>query len=643
MARHPWATVIAQRFGNSRNGQAMTGLIIACCTVSLLAMVPLISAAHRAHQGRHRLTAQEALVSMTAALEADVPQHELLREMARMLVEQDQAALALEARVRALLPGAAAPGPDAAAPECLAAAEDFARRLRQGSAALPAIEASVMRLLDQPEPREAASAFVAEHADLSRNALARAQFVHIRDHTEQVSDTAILQAALRQYDADISVHATRLFADEADEYAARATGPHIADSARQAARNIFRSGVSALPVQRHAPDRGQPPGGAACDTAVPGPTTGALHTGAELRPDDVFAFPLASPWRASAMAYTPFFGFVAADLRDLCLLDETWARLQAAVQGLLLDVNGVEQPGGLWRNHWPSGPPSEVIGALIGQRITSIVRARRLAWSMSDCHRTLMTILADADLAGRRLADAIANGMAQIRSDYLAEIGRVPRLDTTGGAGMAGVAAQLHETGKMHLQLVRLLLADAARSAGSVPVDAHLLDVSRLLEAVRVADQAMIQSQAALAAGSYLEAIRGMLDAPFPLRPDGFPGLTFYRDLLAQARPMAVLAVVHRLALARWAALALNAFFRSRHVAAEMISQHVDDYRRAYGDVSLAVNTSLTMISKGEVLWRTRRIRTGPTRQPSPSATACGRGSRTSTTGAAMGGSTYPT
>jgi hypothetical protein len=561
----------------------------------------LLRVTRHAHRRRHELTVREALVSMSAALDVDVPQHALLQEMARLLTEQDRAALALEARMCALLPEAATPGPDAAPSELLTALSGLAEQLGQGSRAVSTVGAAVMSMVEQAEPHEAVWAFIAEHSDLSRDALARAQFVHARDHTQHVPDSLILRAALWQYDTDISADAIRLFVAEAGEYAGRSAELHSLGSTRRAARNVFRSGVGALLAQRQDPDHDQPPGNAARGEAGPVPTASAYHAEPELRPDQVFAFPPASPWRASAMAYVPFFGFVVEDLRELGLLDETFARLQAAVQGLLADVTGIGQTGEVRPAGWPSGPPDEVIGALIGRKIASIARARWLTWSMSDCHRTLTAVLAEADIAAQRLARAIGDGMAVVRTAYLAEIGHVPRLDTIGSAAMADVAARLQETGELHVQLARLLIADASTPRDSTQADAQLPGVSQLWGTVCAADQAISEGRTALSAGSYLEAVRRMLGARLPLRPDGFPGSTFYHDLLAQARPMAVLAVTHRMAVARWAALALNAFFRSREAAAEMMSRQVDGYGRAYGEMSLAANTSLAVMGEGKL------------------------------------------
>jgi hypothetical protein len=576
----------------------MTSFIIAGSIASLAGLVTLLRVTRRGQRRQHGLTVQEALASMSAALDAEVPQQALLREMAWLLTEQDRAALALEARLYALLPEAATPGPDAAPAELLTALAGLAEQLRKGSRAITVVEASVMGMVDQAEPQEAVWAFVAEHSDLSRDTLARAQFVHPRDHTRHVPDSLILRAALRQYGTDISADAIRLFVAEAGEYAGRSAELHFFGSTRQAARNVFRWGVSALPAQGQHPDHDQPLESAAHGETGPAPAASAHHAEPELRLDHVFAFPPAGSWRASAMAYMPFFGFVVNDLRELCLLDETSARLQAAVQELLADVTGAGQTSEMRGTGWPSGPPDEVIGALIGRKIASIVRARWLTWSMSDCHRTLTAVLAEADIAAQRLVGAIGDGLALVRAAYLAEIGHVPRLDTIGSAAMADVAAQLQETGELHVQLARLLIADAGTLPGSGQAGAQLPGVSRLWGTVRAADQAMRDSRAALSAGSYLEAVRSMLGARLPLRPDGFPGSTFYHDLLAQARPMTVLAITHRMAVARWAALALNAFFRSREAAAEMISRQVDGYGRAYGEMSLATNASLTVIGE---------------------------------------------
>lgn len=541
----------------------------------------------------------EAIRVMTQAIDAESPQQSLLTDLLALLAEQERLNLALEARVRGLLPELADPEPDSGATGYLGAVSDVVTRLRWNSWILPDIEARIGRLLELPAPQEVASSHMADTFDFSRDTLVRAQFIHVRDHTEQVPDSLVLRAALDGYDAEVMRGGVALFTAETTEYGGRPAELQASGSIRDAGAAVFREGLRhLLPSASGGADSGQPPG----DPAPAGPGTAGAPgetSVARLVMRDVFDLAPGSRWWASARAYLPVFTFVVGDIRALGRLDQAWASLRADVPGLRSGIAGAPAAGPAARTAlWPGahGSPAEVISELTGPKIAGIVRARRLTWCGWDCHRELAGVITDAGVAVLRLASGIDAGLARERAAYLARIGRVPRLDAAGNRGMARVAAELRETSRRHVRLAWALLAEgeAIRRAGRAGAEPP--DTARLRAALRTAEEAIVSAEAAIAAGSYLEAARRIAAARLPLRPGSFPGHVFHHDLLAQARPLAVLAIANRMAVARWAGLALAAYFHTRETTTDMVSRHVADYARAHEQAVLAANAAIAVI-----------------------------------------------
>jgi hypothetical protein len=577
--------------------------------VGAASFIPVCLAVHAARSARRRSHDQsvlEAIRAMTQALDAEPSQQALLREILALLTEQEQIATALEARIRGLLPELADPGLDPGALHHLDTVSELVTRLQRTSWILPDIEARIMRLLGLPEPPEAALSYVADAFDFSRDTLVRAQFIHVRDHAEQVPDSLVLSVALGAYSTEVASDAVQIFMTETDEYPGRSVELRAIGSIRRAAVGIFQEGLHHLPPSSK--------GGTDSDQSSGGPVAAGPGSVAEaqagcpaerLTMRDVFDIEPGSPWWPSACAYLPVFTFAADDIRALARLDRVWARAWAGVQGLRSDIAGVA-PGAQDAARdilWPGahGSSAEVISELIGPKIASIVRARWLTWCAWDSHLALTVVISAADAAAGRLTWAIGAGLDRERAAYHARIGRLPRMDTVGGSGMARVATDLHEAGRLNARLAWALLAEGEMIRRPGRGGGGAAEVARLRAALSAADEALATGQAALAAGSYLEAARHVLSARLPLQSGSFPGHIFHQDLLAQARPLAVLAIAHRMAVARWSGLALAAYFHTRETVAEMVFRHAAEYTRAHEDIVLAANTAIAGIDRAVV------------------------------------------
>jgi hypothetical protein len=226
----------------------MTSLQLAGAGVaSFISVCLVLHAARRAYRRRHEQSVLDAIRAMTLALDTESSQQALLREIVVLLSEQEQIALALEARIRGLLPELADSGPDSGAAQHLNAVSELATKLQQTSWLLPDIEARVMRLLRLPDPPMAALSYVADSFDFSRDTLVRAEFIHVRDHTGHVPDSLVLNAALDAYSAEVASDAVQAFTSEAGESADRFDEIRASGSTSRAAVGVFQEGLRHLP------------------------------------------------------------------------------------------------------------------------------------------------------------------------------------------------------------------------------------------------------------------------------------------------------------------------------------------------------------------------------------------------------------
>lgn len=605
---------------------AAATLLAAGGVVLAAAICLALHASRRADRRRHADTVRDAIAGMLGALGAESPERALLRELSVLLAEQDGKAVALEAQLRELFPDRVRAEPDCPAGR-LAALTELTWDLRPKAGAVPEIEARVMEMLAEEEPHAVVSSFVAGNFDFSRDALARAQFIMAGDHADRAADSLVLRSALALYALDIETAAIDMSVAQPDR---RNAGPRAARSARQLAAHVFRSGIRNLPDTSGETNSGspRPADGPASRrrSARGGQTTGSP---VQLRMQDVFDLAPGSPWLASGRAYLPLFGFVVSDLRDLVALDDAWAALLAAARQVPEDSPAARPSsedsarhlagdsvaahrGGRRPSLLPGldGPPGGVIQALIGPKVTGIVDGRGLAWSMSECNTELVELLARADSATLRLFAEVADGLEAEFETYLATMGHVPRLDTVGRGMLAQIAADLEESARRHVRLAYALVAEAEALGQLSPVsgekpntggDAATTrspDAGRLLAAVTAADVAITASREALEGGACLKAACDVLSARIPMSPSGLPGHGLYGDLLAQARPLAILAAAHRIAVADWAALALHAYFHSCQAAAVMIANRLGVYQHEHEQIILAANASVTGLQR---------------------------------------------
>lgn len=605
---------------------AAAALLAAAGAVSAAAMCLALRASHRTDRRMHAETVRDAMTGMFGALSAESPQNALLRKLSALLAEQDGKAVALEARMRELFPGPARANPDCLV-ERLAALTDLTWDLCQKEAAVPEIEARVMEMLAEEEPHAVVSSFVAGNFDFSRDTLARAQFIMAGDHTERAADSLVLSSALALYTSDVETAAIDMCVAQPDHQNGHGR-PRAARSAKQLAAHVFRSGISNLPDAAAETNPGSPrpaDGPASQRRAARGGQPACSPV--QLRVQDVFDLAPRSSWMASGRAYLPLFGFVVSDLHDLVALDDEWAALLAAVRELPEDSptarrspeDSAHQPGGSVAarqgGRRPSlppdidGPPGDVVRALIGPKVTGIVDGRRLAWSMSECNTELVALLAGADDATLRLFAEVADGLEAEFETYLATMGHVPRLDTIGRGRLAQIASDLEEAGRRHVRLAHALIAEAEALGQLSPAPGvkpdttgdtatQSPDTGRLLAAVAAADMAITASREALAGGAFLKAACDVLSARIPMSPSGLPGHGLYGDFLAQVRPLAILASAHRIAVADWAALALQAYFRSCQAAAAMITNRLDAYQHEHEQIIIAANASVARLQR---------------------------------------------
>lgn len=175
--------------------------------------------------------------------------------------------------------------------------------------------------------------------DFSRDALARAQFIHVRDHAGQVPDSLVLRAAVGGYGSEIAGEGMARFTAEAAEYAGRSVELQAAGSTMHAAAGVFREGLRHVPPYvRAGPGSEQPPGdpkSAGLGSAA-GPRAG--RSAAWLAMRDVFDSTPGMIWWPTFRAYLPVFTFVVEDIRALSPLDQAWALVRASVQNLFSDL-----------------------------------------------------------------------------------------------------------------------------------------------------------------------------------------------------------------------------------------------------------------------------------------------------------------
>ena len=519
-------------------------------------------------------------------------------------MSQDHAALDLQRQIWGLLPEPVPAAGEVCPQQRLDRLTALVTGLWRHGQALAGIHAGLTDTLAQEEPHDLVSVFVAGQFGGALGPVSRAQFVLAHDGAGQVGDPLVVREALRGYRADMMADAVSTFLADAPEYSARRAELGAGDLIRPAATAIFAAGVRDLPGFADA--AGEPDPSARPAASRPGCSRedGQPDEEPGLRLPDVFEIAAGSGWLADAHAYFPFFTFVVSDLVEFRRLGDAHARLHSAQAHFRQDAAGWDgdgnaMPPGPVLPPWAADPARVMIRTLIGARITDRVLARRVTWRMSETNAALMRLLHEADTAIRRLADGIYAILAAERAGYLAEIGPVPRLDTIDRQAIKLVAVDLHNTGELHVRLARLLLAQSGglpRHDGGPGADAG---TSQLWDAVAAAETGVTASRTALSGGAYLRAVCELLRIRLPLVKAGFPGLTLHQALLSQARPLAVLALAHRLAVARWTAAALTAYFRRRPSLARAISAEVGTYRRAHDEIVLAVDRAVNPTGNG--------------------------------------------
>ena len=587
-------------------GLPMTGLLVGCGLGLFPAACAFLLAARRRNQRDHAEVVRSAITSMSDALEVDVPQHGLLGGIAQILASQDHATLDLQRQIWGLLPESVPAAGDVCPQQRLDRLTALVTGLWRHEQALAGIHAGLTGALAQAEPHDLVSVFVAGQFGGALGPVSRAQFVLAHDGAGQVGDPLVVSEALRGYRADMMADAVSTFLADAPEHSAQRAELVAGDLIRPAAAAIFAAGVRDLPSFADAPR--EPDQSAQLGASRPDGSPEDSQPDAEpgLQLPDVFEVSPASGWLADARAYFPFFTFVVSDLVEFRRLGDAHTKLDSAQAHFRQDAagwdgNGNGTPPGPVLPLWAADPARVLIRTLIGPRITDRVLARRVTWRMSETNAALMRLLHEADIAIRRLADGIYAILAAERAGYLAEIGPVPRLDTIDQQAIKLVAVDLHNIGQLHVRLARLLLAQSGglpRHDGGPGADA---ETSQLWNAVAAAETGVTASRNALSAGAYLRAVCELLRIRLPLAKAGFPGLTFHQALLSQARPLVVLAMAHRLALARWTAVALTAYFRRRPSLARAISAEVDKYRRAHDEIVLGVNHAVNITGNGGV------------------------------------------
>jgi hypothetical protein len=207
-----------------------------------------------------------------------------------------------------------------------------------------------------------------------------------------------------------------------------------------------------------------------------------------------------------------------------------------------------------------------------------------------------VTTLIPNDIAGRLPGGA--DILADERARFSAEIGSAPRLDTVDGGGIASVVRSLDDAVRRQFRLATLLHDQAEaiprRRRPAEPISQNVrkplpgpdrrpvpdIDLAGLEAALDAAGEVLAIAAERLAERAPMQAVHLLASVRLPT-PAGFPGRVFTQESLAQARPLAELGVMHRLAIARWAADALDTLHRRRLSLAERLAFRAAEHPHA--------------------------------------------------------------
>lgn len=128
------------------------------------------------------------------------------------------------------------------------------------------------------------------------------------------------------------------------------------------------------------------------------------------------------------------------------------------------------------------------------------------------------------------------------------EVGAVPRLD---GADVTAIVADLDALIRKQLDLVALV-CDQAEAVTRKRLFRRAIDLGQLRLATDAVGETLRIAAETSSSGSPVRAVRLLAGLDLPV-PDGLPGRTFHREVLTLIRPMATVAVAHRVAVAAWA------------------------------------------------------------------------------------------
>ena len=511
------------------------------------------------------------------------PQRIFFGELIGALASQDNTVQSLVDLVDSLLPGPRPLCAEAPAYELLRLPIASTTRLGQDAPVLAGITTSLATVAARTPPHELTSAFTASHFDMSANSLTPLQFVEAGDPGAEPAGPVLLNEALHDYEAEITAAAIRAFWRRTPVRSGSVTSAQeVVDAALAEIRVLGGRDRTA----------DMTPGGHARDTLPvqePGP-------GPDLKLTDVFDLKAGAAWRAEFRAYFPLFTFVFSALRELERSERALAELVACARTLL----GHVAPG----PDEETQPANRVTAARMlvalsmpGGKITGIVEARRLAWTMREWYPQIRQVAAMVDAAAGNLVRTINSVLARERAGFLAEIGIAPRLDAVAPAEIERVARDMQDSTELHLRLTRTLVTEAAAIIEHGQWPAAGVNSSGLRASLTATAELVDASAAALSGGQWLRALTHLSDVRLPLLPADFLGLKFHQDALAQARPLGVLALLQQMVAARWTVGAVAAYPPRRRRLAEAIFAEVTAFERAHREQIYALGATLARAS----------------------------------------------
>jgi hypothetical protein len=271
------------------------------------------------------------------------------------------------------------------------------------------------------------------------------------------------------------------------------------------------------------------------------------------------------------------------------------ARIQLAVRGLVPGETELPEPEKLLRElldlpepqllitdffaKYAGSPDSEAAFASVAAGLLRAGIIKVYGGRAGDCGAELEQLLV---LAGEGRISAVALSGAGSGLGQNPASGQAPRVTDLDAAAISTIARALQATTRRQLRLASLLHGQAEaimrlrqpEHRGPAALWARLTlfvrfppigrpafrptDLAELVIAFDAVGEVMDTAAEQLSRGEPLPAAHLLAGVRVPV-PVGLPGRIYHQEALAQVRPLAALAVWHRLAVCHWAGLALQA------------------------------------------------------------------------------------